>query len=64
MIIHLESWFFGVAVERPPYSRELGAFPSEAVKAGKYWPAVNRVDNVHGDRHLICTCPSIDSYRE
>ncbi|GAA0572218.1 aminomethyl-transferring glycine dehydrogenase [Halomonas salifodinae] len=47
-----------------PYSRELGAFPSEAVKAGKYWPAVNRVDNVHGDRHLICTCPSINEYRD
>ncbi|MGM0986064.1 MAG: aminomethyl-transferring glycine dehydrogenase [Pseudomonadota bacterium] len=47
-----------------PYTRELGAFPSEAVKAGKYWPAVNRVDNVFGDRQLICSCPSIDEYRE
>ncbi|MCG6657054.1 aminomethyl-transferring glycine dehydrogenase [Halomonas campisalis] len=47
-----------------PYSRELGAFPSEAVKAAKYWPAVNRVDNVHGDRQLICSCPSIDEYRD
>ncbi|UYG09458.1 aminomethyl-transferring glycine dehydrogenase [Halomonas sp. M4R1S46] len=47
-----------------PYSRELGAFPSEAVKAAKYWPAVNRVDNVLGDRQLICSCPSIDAYRE
>lgn len=45
------------------YSRETGAFPSEAVKAAKYWPAVNRVDNVLGDRQLICTCPSIDEYR-
>ncbi|NWN82346.1 MAG: aminomethyl-transferring glycine dehydrogenase [Halomonas sp.] len=46
-----------------PYSREIGAFPSEAVKAAKYWPAVNRVDNVSGDRQLICSCPSIDEYR-
>ncbi|MDI5985037.1 aminomethyl-transferring glycine dehydrogenase [Halomonas sp. M4R5S39] len=47
-----------------PYSRELGAFPSEAVKAAKVWPAVNRVDNVFGDRQLICSCPSIDAYRD
>ncbi|MBB3182681.1 glycine dehydrogenase [Halomonas fontilapidosi] len=47
-----------------PYARELGAFPSEAVKAAKYWPAVNRVDNVFGDRQLICSCPSIDEYRD
>ncbi|WP_069383655.1 aminomethyl-transferring glycine dehydrogenase [Halomonas caseinilytica] len=47
-----------------PYSREIGAFPSQAVKAAKYWPAVNRVDNVQGDRQLICSCPSIDAYRD
>ncbi len=52
-----ESW-------RRPYSRELGAFPTEAVKAAKYWPAVNRVDNVFGDRQLVCSCPSIDEYRD
>lgn len=46
-----------------PYDRKLGAFPSEAVMAAKYWPAVNRVDNVFGDRQLICSCPSIDEYR-
>ncbi|MFW3616436.1 aminomethyl-transferring glycine dehydrogenase [Billgrantia antri] len=46
------------------YSREIGAFPAEAVKAAKYWPAVNRVDNVFGDRQLICSCPSIDEYRD
>ncbi|MDN3520941.1 aminomethyl-transferring glycine dehydrogenase [Halomonas ramblicola] len=49
---------------RRPYSRELGAFPTEAVKAAKYWPAVNRVDNVFGDRQLVCSCPSIDEYRD
>ena len=47
-----------------PYSHEQGAFPSEAVKAAKYWPASNRVDNVLGDRQLICSCPSIDLYRD
>ncbi|MDR5874924.1 aminomethyl-transferring glycine dehydrogenase [Halomonas sp. CUBES01] len=47
-----------------PYDRELGAFPTDAVKASKYWPAVNRVDNVFGDRQLICSCPSIDEYRD
>jgi glycine dehydrogenase len=46
------------------YSREVGAFPSEAAKAAKYWPVVNRVDNVFGDRQLICSCPSIDEYRD
>ncbi|GHB09669.1 aminomethyl-transferring glycine dehydrogenase [Salinicola rhizosphaerae] len=47
-----------------PYSRELGAFPSEAVRDAKVWPAVNRVDNVFGDRNLICSCPPIDAYRD
>ncbi len=47
-----------------PYSRELGTFPSAAVKAAKVWPAVNRVDNVFGDRQLVCSCPSIDEYRD
>jgi glycine dehydrogenase len=46
-----------------PYDRQLGAFPTEAVMASKYWPSVNRVDNVFGDRQLICSCPSIDEYR-
>jgi len=45
------------------YSREEAAFPVASLRASKYWPAVNRVDNVHGDRNLVCTCPSIDSYR-
>ena len=47
-----------------PYSRELGCFPTPATKQWKYWPTVNRVDNVYGDRNLICSCPSIDSYEE
>ncbi|EJG1822749.1 aminomethyl-transferring glycine dehydrogenase [Vibrio parahaemolyticus] len=47
-----------------PYARELGCFPSKATKSWKYWPTVNRVDNVYGDRNLICSCPSIDNYED
>ncbi len=46
-----------------PYSREIACFPSKHAKTNKFWPAVNRVDNVFGDRNLICSCPSIESYR-
>ena len=44
------------------YSREEAAFPAEWVRDRKFWPAVGRVDNVWGDRHLICSCPDVDSY--
>ncbi|KNA54533.1 aminomethyl-transferring glycine dehydrogenase [Vibrio cholerae] len=47
-----------------PYSREIACFPSAHTKASKYWPTVNRVDNVYGDRNLVCSCPSIDSYQD
>lgn len=47
-----------------PYSRELACFPSSHSKLSKYWPTVNRVDNVYGDRNLICSCPSISEYEE
>ena len=40
-----------------PYSREIAAFPSAAQWQGKFWPAVNRIDNVYGDRNLFCSCP-------
>ncbi|MEP3346637.1 MAG: aminomethyl-transferring glycine dehydrogenase [Litoreibacter sp.] len=45
-----------------PYSRETGCFPPGAFRVDKYWPPVNRVDNVWGDRNLTCTCPPMDSY--
>ena len=45
-----------------PYSREVAAFPLPYVKAHKFWPSVGRVDDVYGDKHLICSCPSIDNY--
>ena len=46
------------------YSRELGCFPSNQTKDAKYWPTVNRVDNVFGDRNLVCSCPGIENYME
>ncbi|MCH9808746.1 MAG: aminomethyl-transferring glycine dehydrogenase [Alphaproteobacteria bacterium] len=45
-----------------PYSREAACFPVGAFRVDKYWPSVNRVDNVYGDRHLVCSCPPIESY--
>ncbi|MGA9252993.1 MAG: aminomethyl-transferring glycine dehydrogenase [Roseobacter sp.] len=47
-----------------PYSREQGCFPPGAFRVDKYWPPVNRVDNVHGDRNLVCTCPPMEEYAE
>lgn len=44
------------------YSREKAAFPLPFVSEAKVWPSVGRVDNAQGDRNLICTCPSIESY--
>ncbi|ROS01253.1 glycine dehydrogenase [Sinobacterium caligoides] len=46
------------------YSREQAAYPIAAIRDNKYWPPVNRVDNVYGDRNLICSCPSIESYED
>jgi glycine dehydrogenase len=39
-----------------PYARDVAAFPVPGLREAKYWPPVARVDNVHGDRHLVCTC--------
>jgi glycine dehydrogenase len=47
---------------RHPYSREVAAYPTPAQRAWKYWPPVKRVDNVAGDRQLVCTCPPIEAY--
>ncbi|MFT4567823.1 MAG: glycine dehydrogenase [Saprospiraceae bacterium] len=45
-----------------PYSREEAAFPLPFVRENKFWPAVGRIDNAHGDRNLICTCAPISAY--
>ena len=47
-----------------PYSREQAAYPLPWVRADKYWPPVGRVDNVYGDRNLMCSCPPIANYLE
>ena len=46
------------------YSRESACFPPGAFRVDKYWSPVNRVDNVYGDRHLICSCPPLESYMD
>ena len=47
-----------------PYSREQAVWPVASLRADKYWAPVNRVDNVFGDRNLICSCPSMETYLE
>ena len=46
------------------YEREEAAYPSEFLRQIKYWPPVARVDNVYGDKNLVCSCPSIDEYKD
>ncbi|WMC09425.1 aminomethyl-transferring glycine dehydrogenase [Oceanimonas pelagia] len=46
------------------YSRELAVFPSEDVRRSKFWPTVNRIDDVYGDRNLFCSCLPTDAYGE
>jgi glycine dehydrogenase len=46
------------------YPRELAAFPDSWTRASKFWPAVGRVDNVYGDRNLVCTCAGMQSNAE
>ncbi|UPW19474.1 aminomethyl-transferring glycine dehydrogenase [Agarivorans sp. TSD2052] len=46
------------------YSRELAVFPCAAVKQNKFWPTVNRIDDVFGDRNLFCACLPMEAYQE
>jgi glycine dehydrogenase len=46
------------------YPRELAAFPLPTLKLQKYWPPVARVDNVYGDKNVMCACIPVDAYRE
>ena len=45
-----------------PYRRERGMFPTVSTRRQKYWPAVGRIDNVAGDRNLVCSCPPLEAY--
>ncbi|MEO8746047.1 MAG: glycine dehydrogenase (aminomethyl-transferring), partial [Rhodanobacter sp.] len=46
------------------YPRELAVFPLASLKQQKYWPPVARVDNIYGDKHVMCSCIPIDAYKE
>ena len=47
-----------------PYPREVGAYPAPWIRANKFWPSCGRVDNVFGDRNLVCTCPPLSAYED
>ena len=47
-----------------PYTREVAAYPAPWIKQNKFWPGCGRVDNVYGDRNLVCTCPPLEAYEE
>jgi len=47
-----------------PYSREVAAWPLAALREDKYWSPVARIDQAYGDRHLVCSCPPLDAYRD
>ena len=44
------------------YTREQAAFPSPASRSSKFWPSVNRIDDVYGDRNFVCSCPPLEDY--
>lgn len=44
------------------YTREVAAYPAPWVRGNKFWPTTGRVDNVYGDRNLVCSCPPVESY--
>ena len=45
------------------YSRDQAVFPLEWVRDNKFWPSVNRIDDVYGDRNLMCSCPGMENYQ-
>lgn len=48
-----------------PYSRQVAAFPAPWVNSSqKFWPTVGRIDNVYGDRNLVCSCPPVSAYEK
>lgn len=46
------------------YSREEAVYPLDYIRENKFWPSVSRVDDVYGDKNLVCSCPSIDNYED
>ena len=47
-----------------PYSREEAIFPSPQTRRSKFWPTVNRIDDVFGDRNFVCSCPPMSDYED
>ena len=47
-----------------PYTRQQAVYPRPFVRANKFWPAVGRINDAHGDRRLICSCPSVEAVSE
>ena len=47
-----------------PYTRERAVYPTRFVREHKVWPTVGRINDAHGDRHLICSCPPVDAYQD
>jgi len=45
-----------------PYTRNRAVYPAEWIREGKFWPAVARIDNVYGERNLVCACPPVEEY--
>ena len=56
-LVVADDWLHG-------YTREQAAFPLKWVRDSKFWPSVGRIDNVRGDKNLICSCPPIESYAD
>jgi len=46
------------------YGREKATYPLNYLRSNKFWPSVGRLDNAYGDRNLICSCPSVESYSQ
>ncbi len=57
MLLEQETW-------TRPYSKAQAFFPLPALREDKYWPPVGRIDNVYGDRHLVCSCPPMEAYQQ
>ena len=54
-VVTADTWSHG-------YSRESAAFPAPGLKDAKFWPSVGRIDNTHGDKNLVCSCPPMEAY--
>ena len=46
------------------YTREDAVYPSAHTRRSKFWPSVNRIDNVYGDRNFVCSCPPMSAYED